>query len=721
MKQLINNTFNNLTFDPNIFPVPDENLLSFCHDIDLSSIDKISSDLNEAARIGTIILIGVALLLTGINCLLVWLKWRSVKKNLESTREAWGSDPLLNPTKASGSEPQIDAHTRSTPQQDNPTKSSGSDHAHSRSFSSNEKHTMSSVFEPQMDVHTRSSPSTRAQQNSPTQFSGSDPQIGAHTRSEKHTMSSVFEPQMDVHTPSSPQQNSPIKSSGSDPQIGAHSRSFSSSEKHMSSVFEPQMDVHTPYTPQQNNRKSSRSESVDLYFPSTPPNFTLSEGSEPQVDAHPTSFPSALSDPPPQHMYFGPEPQTGAHAEFSPSPPQVTLSDHNLLILQADSHHPVVARFLNYIAAQTGMTESQRIDMRWFFHYVFHPPALACFLIGLFGLLSVMIQLLLLGAVVAAVDAGVDAVVSDFSAEIAHSINRSMYNQSAAYANTINGKVDLVQSTIDAGLFKWIDNSTATLNTTINNFYTEVQNLVSSVFNGTPLEQPALNFLQCLIGSKVDDIEEALTFLHQNLAINLPRVNDSVLVLSPDLVNEATAPIASAAVGNGGSGGQGLIGGAINLYKDSLRTEAWVFSIFMGIWGIVVCMAICVLLWRFHRRKKAVAAARRQKRLSEKRIRLEERKKKREKDMEGRDKDIEGRDKDIEESLDKDIWDKNSEKGWDEESAERDRDIWDKNSEKDWDEESAEERDKDMEERDEIIVENPFSSADDEKKDLWMD
>jgi hypothetical protein len=394
LKQDINTTFANLTFDANILPVPDQNRLSFCDGLDTSVVDDIGRDLVKAAKIGFIILVVLALLLTGFNCLFVWYKWRCMKKNLRRSREAWMSDPTL--------------------------------------------------------VYTKSSSSA----------------------------------------------------------------------------------------------------------------------------------------------------------------PQVTLSDHNLMMLRVNFEHPLIAMYTNIVANRFGMTPSQHVNMRWFFHYIFHPPALACFLIGFFGLLSVEIQLIALGPVVSTARAATVAVVSDFSNTIANSINQSMYNQSSSYANDINTKVDAVQTIINNGVFGWVNVTTTTLNTTINNFYTDVQNLVATVFNGTILEAPANEFLQCFIGNKVDDIEDALTFLHNNLVVNIPRVNDDILVLSPDSVNEVTAPIVASAVGGGSNNSQGILGSLVATYETSLQKERVMFGIFMGIWGIVVFMATCVILWHsygkpyMHRRGK---------------------------------------------------------------------------------------------------------------------
>lgn len=283
--------------------------------------------------------------------------------------------------------------------------------------------------------------------------------------------------------------------------------------------------------------------------------------------------------------------------------PTVTLSDHNLLILQADSAHPLLTRIANKLSALLHLTPSQHVNLTWFFHYIFHPPALACFLIGFFGILSVQLQLLAAAPLEAKFHDRANAVVSDFSGSIFTSLNQSMYNQSALYANGINNHIDSIQSTVNDGLFGWVNGTTTTLNDTINTFYSDLQNTVSAIFNGTILEQPAQEFLACFIGSKVDAIEEALTFLHDNLHIDVPLVNDGVLVLSSDEVNAAVQPIAAAAVGTNDSSGGGLVGRLINTYVQSLEKERIMFAIFLGLWGVVVLMAFAIIFWHSYGRR----------------------------------------------------------------------------------------------------------------------
>src|ERR1700742_3684013 len=89
VKKDINDTFANITFDAAAMPVPEQNTLSFCNDLDTSIVDDLGSDLLKIARIGTgIILITIVLLLLW-HCFVEWWKWRSLRSHLENTRLAW--------------------------------------------------------------------------------------------------------------------------------------------------------------------------------------------------------------------------------------------------------------------------------------------------------------------------------------------------------------------------------------------------------------------------------------------------------------------------------------------------------------------------------------------------------------------------------------------------------------------------------------------------------
>ncbi|TFK26511.1 hypothetical protein FA15DRAFT_755009 [Coprinopsis marcescibilis] len=278
--------------------------------------------------------------------------------------------------------------------------------------------------------------------------------------------------------------------------------------------------------------------------------------------------------------------------------PVTTLTKTNLLIIAANTEHPFVTRITNMLRDKFHLSQEKVDRLQWFFNYIFHPPAAACFMIGVFGLLCIEIQLLALGPLVNKFQERSAETVKDFSALIASSINQNMLNQSATYAAEINAQVDGIQTTLNEGLFGWVNITTTSLNTTLNEFYDDVQNAVQSVFGETILGPAATEFIRCLIGTKVDAIENAIEFLHENLRVNMPRVNETALMLSPAAVEEASTPIAAAAMGSGDSqDNQGLIARLVISYADMLRKERITFAIFLGLWGIVVLMGIAVVLW----------------------------------------------------------------------------------------------------------------------------
>jgi hypothetical protein len=283
--------------------------------------------------------------------------------------------------------------------------------------------------------------------------------------------------------------------------------------------------------------------------------------------------------------------------------PTMTLTNHNLLIFHADSRHPLLTRLAFKMAALLRLSGSQHINLRWFLHYIFHPPALACFLIGFFGILSVQLQLWAIAPLEAKFHDRAAAAATDLSGNIFTSLNQSMFNQSATYANSINSHIDNVQSTVNDGLLGWVNGTTSTLNNTVNTFYNDLQDAVSTLFNGTFMEEPAQEFIRCIIGSKVIAIENAITFLHDNLQVNIPRVNESVLVLSPDEVNSATQPIAAAAIGGGDDPNDGLVGRLINTYVQSLKKERVMFAIFLLLWAVVVIMGLAIVFWHSYGRR----------------------------------------------------------------------------------------------------------------------
>ncbi|KAG2098573.1 hypothetical protein BD769DRAFT_1700195 [Suillus cothurnatus] len=182
----------------------------------------------------------------------------------------------------------------------------------------------------------------------------------------------------------------------------------------------------------------------------------------------------------------------------STSVSSVTLTNHNLLMLQTDAQHPPLSRIAYTLSGKLRLSPSQHIHLH--------------------------VQLLAVGSLGAKYTAQVAASVQDLSSTIFAEVNSSMYNQSSSYTGTINARVETAQSTVNDGRFGWVNGVTTTLNTTLNNFYTDVQ------WHRPRAHCAGLRPLHHWL--EVNVLEEALNFLNENLNIDFPTINETVLVLS---------------------------------------------------------------------------------------------------------------------------------------------------------------------------------------------
>lgn len=103
-----------------------------------------------------------------------------------------------------------------------------------------------------------------------------------------------------------------------------------------------------------------------------------------------------------------------------------------------------------------------------------------------------------------------------------------------------------------------------------------------------------LQLVYCLIGSKVDAISSALTWVHAHAHITLPLVAADALLLSSaqtdDLTSELTNPKSNVSTAS-------LVDKMISSYAKSLEQQRMGFFVCLAIWGIVVLMALVGLFW----------------------------------------------------------------------------------------------------------------------------
>ncbi|KAJ2313933.1 plasma membrane fusion protein prm1, partial [Coemansia sp. RSA 2704] len=211
--------------------------------------------------------------------------------------------------------------------------------------------------------------------------------------------------------------------------------------------------------------------------------------------------------------------------ELMEKPP--TRKEMDLFVLPGQ---PMLQRFTNLVTRKFGDSE-RTAAWRWWLHYVWHPPAIACFIAGAFGLASIIVQI-----------QAIEAMRRDFIPKLAQELNT--FQQDAIntgilgnarqdaidIAHNINAHVEDAENSLTDTLFGPLNNGMENINDTLNNFVDQYIGGIRDVFGGTPLQDPIEGLVNCTLTKNIQSIQKILTMVHNFTDdINLPRVSARVL------------------------------------------------------------------------------------------------------------------------------------------------------------------------------------------------
>ena len=153
-----------------------------------------------------------------------------------------------------------------------------------------------------------------------------------------------------------------------------------------------------------------------------------------------------------------------------------------------------------------------------------------------------------------------------------------------------------------------------TLNTTINELYAGVTGAIQGTFGSTVFAAPALELVNCLLGSKIVDISTALTWLHKsgffissimpllivlsasNAHVSLPLVGNDIFALSNDSSQELVASLDSPSTADAGTTSS-IVGALIEDYRNVLVKERVAFLLLLGLYFLVVLLGLLSIAW----------------------------------------------------------------------------------------------------------------------------
>ncbi|WWC72883.1 uncharacterized protein I206_106847 [Kwoniella pini CBS 10737] len=261
--------------------------------------------------------------------------------------------------------------------------------------------------------------------------------------------------------------------------------------------------------------------------------------------------------------------------------------------------HPILEKYSSGILSRLTRSNRTRTNLRWFLSYLSHPTCLSLLFISLLGFLSIQFQLVALNALKAHARENANSTVAASTNSLTTKLNAVAMQSSEEYADQYNAAIATYQKRIDDELFgSWLNTTAITLNTTLVEFYNEVEQVLNTTFGGTILFNPINNFMYCILGSKINNLEKGLTWISEHAHIELPTLPSNILILSNQSMNEITTPIAAAAIGSSSSSNEdkdeGVVGKLINHFENTLKAERMFYGIMIIMWCILFLIGLII-------------------------------------------------------------------------------------------------------------------------------
>ncbi|PNS16938.1 Plasma membrane fusion protein prm1 [Sphaceloma murrayae] len=232
----------------------------------------------------------------------------------------------------------------------------------------------------------------------------------------------------------------------------------------------------------------------------------------------------------------------------------------------------------------------RKAAIRWSVAYATTVPALFVLSLAVAGLLGCLCQYILLRTIEKEVP-GLTNQVGAFADKVVIQLN----NASQQWAVGTNDIINATNTKINDDVFGWVNTTTGAMNNTLNTFVDGMMEGLNATFGGTPLYDPVLEVLNCLVLLKVQGISKALTWVSNNAYISFPEMPvDTFSLGALDSMSEngnnsllATGPA---------SGASDEISDAVlkvtrKLYS-AIREEAIISACILIIWFVIVIIGV---------------------------------------------------------------------------------------------------------------------------------
>ncbi|KAF1811245.1 hypothetical protein P152DRAFT_66512 [Eremomyces bilateralis CBS 781.70] len=245
---------------------------------------------------------------------------------------------------------------------------------------------------------------------------------------------------------------------------------------------------------------------------------------------------------------------------------------------------PYTSQFGLWLASKTSSRRHQTL-VRWCVAYPTTTPALFVLSLGLAGLFACLCQYILLKSLERQVP-GLTAQVGAFTNKVVGSLN----NASLQWSVGTNAAIRNESDHLNQELFGWVKTSTDAVNDTLNVFIDKTIGALNDTFGGTILFDPVKEVFNCLIGLKVQGVQQGLTWVHDNAHINFPQLANDTFSLGA-LASVSDSKDDDQLLANPGSGHDDISAAVFRVtdkLASAIRQEAIISTMILLVWVLIV-------------------------------------------------------------------------------------------------------------------------------------
>jgi len=253
-----------------------------------------------------------------------------------------------------------------------------------------------------------------------------------------------------------------------------------------------------------------------------------------------------------------------------------------------------------------GSARRQNI-IRWAWAYATSEPMLFVLSLGAAGLFSCFCQWIVLNAIEDKAPE-LTSQVADFAGQVVKAVD----NSSLAWATGVNLAIKTQNDELNKKVFGWVDTTTEAINGTINVLVDGINEGIEKAFGGTPLEDPVREVIKCTIGLKINSVQKALTWAHDNAQVSFPAVNSSVFTLGAMADNSGSESGSQLLADPSGKAKDEIteaISFVIEKIGNGIRTEALISTVLICIFLAVAIGGYTYAAIQFFRRDPYAARA----------------------------------------------------------------------------------------------------------------